>query len=82
MGQTHTYFAIATNEGKESDPIGVAEMRSPIFISREHPKECFSFWYSFGDRVNEEILAIFLEDMSQARVKDLWMLREIGRAHV
>ena len=74
-GHTNGHFMIATDAGKGRDEVAVAEMRSPIFNSTQHPKECFHFWFYFEIEDKDEALAVFLENESQEKVKDLWLLR-------
>ena len=48
-GGKDTYFMVTSNAGGDDDhgQVVVAELKSPLLKSSEHPKECFGFWWYF-----------------------------------
>jgi hypothetical protein len=44
------HYMIVSNklEGATSDLVAISELKSPYFLSTEHPVECFSFYFIFG----------------------------------
>ena len=49
----NNYFAIASNKEPSEDHKEVfAFFKSPLFNSKEHPTECFTFWFEIGVRPN------------------------------
>ena len=55
------HFAIVSNniDGKTSDEFSISELKSPYFLSTEHPVECFSFYFIFGpDEIADELTVL------------------------
>ena len=47
-GNKDKFFMIASKSKDSGTDNQVAMLRSPLFESKDHPIECFSFWYYFG----------------------------------
>lgn len=77
-GHSDTFFMIASNykEGDEGPEIAVATLKSPLFKRSEHPKECFAFWFYFGQKGNGEKLSIILENGQGDVIGEIWRLHD------
>ena len=55
------HFAIVSNkiDGQDSDEFSISELKSPYFLSTEHPVECLSFYFIFGpDEIADELTVL------------------------
>lgn len=73
---TDTFFMIASNYDLNGGgpEIVVANLKSPLFKTDEHPHECFAFWFYFGTQGDGERLTIFLENSKGEQIKVIWSL--------
>ena len=62
-------------EGATSDLVAVSELKSPYFLSTEHPVECFSFYFIFGiDEVADD-LTVLIRKKDNNDEKIVWQLQ-------
>ena len=72
-GNSEKFFMIATKNKEEGTNNNFAKLKSPLFESKDHPIECFSFWYYFGKQGQGETLTVTVEH-AEMDPKVIWSL--------
>ena len=61
LNHKDTFFVYAGLPSGNGVDNSVAKMKSPEFDAREHPLECFNFWFAFGSEGSGESLKISVD---------------------